>query len=316
MNRLTKIQILNNINERELKLGISGDLGKSWHQKYKNSAWIYVGNLPYDLNEGDILSVFSQYGEIVNVNLVRDWKSGKSKGFCFVCYQDQRSTVLAVDNFNGIKLLGRVIQVDHMEEYKVPKFRENVPEEIRKIWEEGCAPKPINVPIEEIEAEVKREKKEHKKKLKKMDELIKLSKEEISKDLKKARKLQKKEAKELKKMMEREKRRRELTPDEERGHADDEGRWDLHKKNLEIEQDMLDDSKFYGQNDHFNFGKKRKEDKEQPKYNIRPDFDKADWRDIEIFKHAREYERATKGEKEVHWKAEEHYVPNRILPKK
>uniref|UniRef100_A0A914KZE2 RRM domain-containing protein n=1 Tax=Meloidogyne incognita TaxID=6306 RepID=A0A914KZE2_MELIC len=311
MNRLTKIQILNNINERELKLGISGDLGKSWHQKYKNSAWIYVGNLPYDLNEGDILAVFSQYGEIVNVNLVRDWKSGKSKGFCFVCYQDQRSTVLAVDNFNGIKLLGRVIQVDHMEEYKVPKFRENVPEEIRKIWEEGCAPKPINVPIEEIEAEVKREKKEHKKKLKKMDELIKLSKEEISKELKKARKLQKKEAKELKKMMEREKRRREPTPDEERGHADDEGRWDLHKKNLEIEQEMLDDSKFYGQNDHFNFGKKRKEDKEQPKYNIRPDFDKADWRDIEIFKHAREYERATKGEKEVHWKAEEHYVPNR-----
>uniref|UniRef100_A0A915MB90 RRM domain-containing protein n=1 Tax=Meloidogyne javanica TaxID=6303 RepID=A0A915MB90_MELJA len=298
MNRLTKIQILNNINERELKLGISGDLGKSWHQKYKNSAWIYVGNLPYDLNEGDILSVFSQYGEIVNVNLVRDWKSGKSKGFCFVCYQDQRSTVLAVDNFNGIKLLGRVIQVDHMEEYKVPKFRENVPEEIRKIWEEGCAPKPINVPIEEIEAEVKREKKEHKKKLKKMDELIKLSKEDISKELKKARKLQKKEAKELKKMMEREKRRREPTPDEERGHADDEGRWDLHKKNLEIEQEMLDDSKFYGQNDHFNFGKKRKEDKEQPKYNIRPDFDKADWRDIEIFKHAREYERATKGEKE------------------
>lgn len=315
MNRLTKIQILNNINERELKLGISGDLGKSWHQKYKNSAWIYIGNLPYDLNEGDILSVFSQYGEIVNVNLVRDWKNGKSKGFCFLCYQDQRSTVLSVDNFNGIKLLGRVIQVDHMEEYKVPKFRENVPEEIRKIWEEGCAPKPINVPIE-IEAEVKREKKEHKKKLKKMDELIKLSKEDISKELKKARKSQKREAKELKKMMERERRRREPTPDEERGHADDEGRWDLHKKNLEVEQELIDDSKFYGQNDHFNFGKKRKEDKEQPKYNIRPDFDKADWRDIEIFKHAREYERATKGEKEVHWKAEEHYVPNRILPKK
>ena len=78
-----------------------------------------------------------------------------------------------------------------------------------------------------------------------MDELIKLSKEDISKELKKARKLQKKEAKELKKMMEREKRRREPTPDEERGHADDEGRWDLHKKNLEIEQDMLDVCLFF-----------------------------------------------------------------------
>ena len=45
-----------------------------------------------------------RYGEIVNINLVRDKKSGKSKGFCFLAYQDQRSTVLAVDNFNGIKV--------------------------------------------------------------------------------------------------------------------------------------------------------------------------------------------------------------------
>lgn len=45
-----------------------------------------------------------RYGEIVNINLVRDRKSGKSKGFCFLAYEDQRSTVLAVDNFNGIKV--------------------------------------------------------------------------------------------------------------------------------------------------------------------------------------------------------------------
>lgn len=38
----------------------------------------------------------------MNINLIRDRKTGKSKGFCFLCYQDQRSTVLAVDNFNGI----------------------------------------------------------------------------------------------------------------------------------------------------------------------------------------------------------------------
>ena len=45
-----------------------------------------------------------RYGEIVNINLVRDKKTGKSKGFCFLAYQDQRSTVLAVDNLNGIKV--------------------------------------------------------------------------------------------------------------------------------------------------------------------------------------------------------------------
>lgn len=37
----------------ELKYG-----GKSsWHDQYKNSAWIFVGGLPYDLPTGDIISI-------------------------------------------------------------------------------------------------------------------------------------------------------------------------------------------------------------------------------------------------------------------
>ncbi len=46
----------------------------------------------------------SRYGEIANINLVRDKKTGKTKGFAFICYEDQRSTVLAVDNFNATKV--------------------------------------------------------------------------------------------------------------------------------------------------------------------------------------------------------------------
>jgi len=45
-----------------------------------------------------------RYGEIINVNLVRDKDTGKSKGFAFLCYEDQRSTILAVDNLNGAKV--------------------------------------------------------------------------------------------------------------------------------------------------------------------------------------------------------------------
>lgn len=37
-----------------------------------------------------------RYGEIVDVNLVRDKGTGKSKGFAFLAYEDQRSTNLAV----------------------------------------------------------------------------------------------------------------------------------------------------------------------------------------------------------------------------
>ena len=53
--------------------------------------------------------------------MVRDRETGKSKGFCFLKYDDQRSTVLAVDNFNGALLLGRTLRVDHSREYRQPK---------------------------------------------------------------------------------------------------------------------------------------------------------------------------------------------------
>ncbi|XP_062035307.1 RNA-binding motif protein, X-linked 2-like [Lepus europaeus] len=116
MNPLTKVKLTNELNEREVQLGVAEKV--SWHSEYKDSAWIFLGGLPYELTEGDVICVFSQYGEVVNINLVWDKKTGKSKGFCFLCYEDQRSTFLAVDNFNGIKIKGRTIQVDHVANYQ------------------------------------------------------------------------------------------------------------------------------------------------------------------------------------------------------
>merc|ERR1712048_520786 len=51
----------------------------------------------------------------------RDKATGKSKGFAFICFEDQRSTILAVDNMNGSMLLNRTLRVDHVEKYKAPK---------------------------------------------------------------------------------------------------------------------------------------------------------------------------------------------------
>ena len=60
-----------------------------------------------------MVAIFSQFGEPVYINLVRDKESGKSKGFAFLKYEDQRSTDLAVDNLGGATVLGRVLKVDH-----------------------------------------------------------------------------------------------------------------------------------------------------------------------------------------------------------
>ncbi|GAB1206652.1 hypothetical protein APSETT445_005342, partial [Aspergillus pseudonomiae] len=109
MNAIRQIQALN---KRELENAIPPEA--SWHADYRDTAYIYIGGLPFDLSEGDIVTIFSQYGEPVHVNLVRDKETGKSRGFAFLKYEDQRSTDLAVDNLGGSTVLGRVLRVDHV----------------------------------------------------------------------------------------------------------------------------------------------------------------------------------------------------------
>jgi RNA-binding motif X-linked protein 2 len=66
----------------------------------------------------------------MNLDMPRDKQTGKTRGFAFLQYEDQRSTVLAVDNLNGAKVLGRVLRVDHTHKPKPKKDEEgNLPDE-------------------------------------------------------------------------------------------------------------------------------------------------------------------------------------------
>jgi RNA-binding motif protein, X-linked 2 len=67
---MNTIRGINNLNASELTQGITG--ASSWHADYAKSAYIFFGNLNYGINEGDIVIVFSQFGEIVDCRLVRD----------------------------------------------------------------------------------------------------------------------------------------------------------------------------------------------------------------------------------------------------
>ena len=118
---MNSIRATQKLNERELAEVIPPSA--SWHRDYDDTAFIYIGGLDTQLSEGDVLAIFSQYGEPVFINLVRDKETGKSKGFCFLKYEDQRSCSLAVDNLGGATVLGRVLRVDHTR-YKVKEGEE------------------------------------------------------------------------------------------------------------------------------------------------------------------------------------------------
>jgi RNA-binding motif X-linked protein 2 len=134
---MNNVRNVEKINEEEFKLGIFGGLNKgSWHDEYRKSAWIFIGGLSYELSEGDVICVFSQWGEVEDLHLIREKDTQKPKGFAFLKYEDCRSCICAVDNFNGSKLLGRVLRVDHVDQYKLPK---EIQEEENKKLEAGDA---------------------------------------------------------------------------------------------------------------------------------------------------------------------------------
>ena len=51
---------------------------------------IYVGNLPYFINEEDLRGYFSRFGAIHSIKIVRNFRTGRSKGYAFVTYDSYK----------------------------------------------------------------------------------------------------------------------------------------------------------------------------------------------------------------------------------
>lgn len=68
---------------------------------------IYVGNLPYNITPEEVKGVFSVYGEVAAVRLVRDRETGRAKGFGFVEMHDDAQAKAAIEAMNGQEIGGR-----------------------------------------------------------------------------------------------------------------------------------------------------------------------------------------------------------------
>ena len=73
---------------------------------------IYVGNLPYDIGEDELIDVFSQFGEVSKVNIIMDKFSGQPKGFGFVEMPNNSEADEAINALNDSALKGRNIKVN------------------------------------------------------------------------------------------------------------------------------------------------------------------------------------------------------------
>jgi RNA recognition motif-containing protein len=72
---------------------------------------MYVGNLPYSSSEDDVRELFSQYGDVGDVNVVEDRETGRSRGFGFVEMNEAQAEE-AMSKLDGTEFGGRTLKVN------------------------------------------------------------------------------------------------------------------------------------------------------------------------------------------------------------
>ena len=72
---------------------------------------IYVGNLPYDVNEDELRQQFSAFGTVSDVSIPKDKDSGRSKGFGFVEMPTQAEAEAGIAAMNGKPYKDRTLTV-------------------------------------------------------------------------------------------------------------------------------------------------------------------------------------------------------------
>ncbi len=77
---------------------------------------IYVGNLSYDVTEGDLEQAFGEFGAVASVSILKDKHTGESKGFGFVEMPEVSEGQAAIAGMNGKELMGRELKVDQAKE--------------------------------------------------------------------------------------------------------------------------------------------------------------------------------------------------------
>ncbi|KAI3930708.1 hypothetical protein MKX01_037154 [Papaver californicum] len=79
---------------------------------------VFVGNIPYDATEEQLVQICEEVGPVVSFRLVIDRETGKPKGYGFCEYKDEETALSARRNLQGYEINGRQLRVDFAENDK------------------------------------------------------------------------------------------------------------------------------------------------------------------------------------------------------
>lgn len=73
---------------------------------------IYVGNLSSEVTDTDLENIFSNYGKVSSVKIIRDMFTQESKGFGFIEMNNRSEAEKAIEQLNTYEIKGKKIVVN------------------------------------------------------------------------------------------------------------------------------------------------------------------------------------------------------------
>jgi len=72
---------------------------------------LLVEGLDWGVTEGQLMRVFSPFGELDEARIAVDWETGRSRGFGYVTFRDSADAETAMASLDGQKLVGKTVRV-------------------------------------------------------------------------------------------------------------------------------------------------------------------------------------------------------------
>lgn len=77
---------------------------------------LFVGGLPWAADERELGQAFSGFGTVVDIKVIRDPETGRSRGFGFVTLSNQEEATAAIKQLDGSSIGGRTVTVREAQE--------------------------------------------------------------------------------------------------------------------------------------------------------------------------------------------------------
>lgn len=95
---------------RVIRISLTKERLYAFKQKRNNKANLYVKNLDLSIDSRSLYIAFKEYGPITSVRVIEHF-DGRSKGFGFVCFEEEDDALKAMEHMDNVDLKGKKIHV-------------------------------------------------------------------------------------------------------------------------------------------------------------------------------------------------------------